>query len=154
MEVPLDVNGDTLFQVAGPDIVHDAIDDGIVVVNLTAGAYFTLDGTAREIWELLVSGRTRGEIAADLARRYDARPPEILNGVDGLLTRLVEEGLVVAAGEARARELPTAPEGTVGRPFAAPELVKYTDLEDLLTLDPIHEVDDAGWPQIKPPKSL
>jgi hypothetical protein len=28
-------------------------------------------------------------------------------------------------------------------------LNKYTDMQDLLLLDPIHEVDAAGWPSTK-----
>jgi hypothetical protein len=32
-------------------------------------------------------------------------------------------------------------------PFAQPVLNKFTDVEDLLMLDPIHDVDAAGWPQ-------
>ncbi len=147
------MNGNALFRLAGPDIVHDAIDDGIVVVNLTAGAYFTLDGVAREIWELLASGRSRGEITAELAHRYDGQPQQILDGVESFLGRLSEEGLIVAAGEGPPPEPSSVLERTDRKPFAAPVLVKYTDLEDLLTLDPIHEVDDSGWPHVKSPKS-
>jgi hypothetical protein len=28
-----------------------------------------------------------------------------------------------------------------------PKLEKYTDMEDLLLLDPIHDVQEVGWPQ-------
>ena len=31
-------------------------------------------------------------------------------------------------------------------PFEAPRLTKYTDMRDLLVLDPIHDVDESGWP--------
>ena len=34
--------------------------------------------------------------------------------------------------------------------FEAPILHKYTDMQDLLLLDPIHEVDEAGWPVARP----
>ena len=145
------MNGNALFRLAGPDIVHDVIDDGVVVVNLSVGAYFTLDGVAREIWDLLASGRSRGEITADLGNRYDGRPEEIVDGVESFLGHLAEEGLIVGAGEGRPTEPPRPLERTAKRPFAAPVLVKYTDLEDLLTLDPIHEVDDSGWPHVKAP---
>ena len=34
--------------------------------------------------------------------------------------------------------------------FQSPEIQKFTDMEDLLLIDPIHEVDEeAGWPNIK-----
>ena len=31
--------------------------------------------------------------------------------------------------------------------FEAPRLERYTDMKDYFLLDPIHEVDTAGWPQ-------
>ena len=147
------MNENALFRLASPDIVCDVIDDGVVIVDLAKGAYFTLDGVAREIWDLLASGRSRAEITADLTRRYDAKPQQILDGVENFLGRLSEEGLVVAAGEGRPLDALKAAERAAETPFAAPVLVKYTDLEDLLTLDPIHEVDDSGWPHVKSPKS-
>ena len=35
-------------------------------------------------------------------------------------------------------------------PFVNPTLTKFTDMQDLLLLDPIHEVDEMGWPHPKP----
>ncbi len=34
--------------------------------------------------------------------------------------------------------------------FVTPELTRYTDIEDMLILDPIHEVDASGWPHRAP----
>lgn len=31
--------------------------------------------------------------------------------------------------------------------FEEPIFHKYTDMEDLLLLDPIHDVDETGWPK-------
>ena len=36
-------------------------------------------------------------------------------------------------------------EDTIG-PFVPPTLEKYTDMQDLVLLDPVHEVDERGWP--------
>jgi hypothetical protein len=36
-----------------------------------------------------------------------------------------------------------------GAAFQPPTLRKYTDMQDLLLIDPIHEVDDLGWPGVK-----
>jgi hypothetical protein len=30
--------------------------------------------------------------------------------------------------------------------FVEPALNKYTDMQELLLLDPVHEVSEAGWP--------
>ena len=34
--------------------------------------------------------------------------------------------------------------------FAAPVLRKYTDMQDFLLVDPIHQTTDAGWPEARP----
>jgi hypothetical protein len=34
--------------------------------------------------------------------------------------------------------------------FEKPGLQKYSDMQDLLLLDPIHEVDEMGWPHALP----
>jgi hypothetical protein len=152
VEVARAVNDNAFFRPAGPDIVYDAIDDGIVIVNLAAGAYFTLEGVARETWELLVAGRSYAEIVAVLATRYEGEPRQIHESVAGFLDRLSAESLIVA-GVGTPPEPSGPPDRTEKRPFVAPVLVAYTDLEDLLTLDPIHEVDDNGWPHSKSEKS-
>jgi hypothetical protein len=36
------------------------------------------------------------------------------------------------------------------KPFTDPVIEIYTDLQDLLLLDPIHDVDDRGWPVFNP----
>ena len=33
--------------------------------------------------------------------------------------------------------------------FVAPALTRYTDVKDLLVLDPVHDVDEMGWPTPK-----
>lgn len=145
------MNLETVFQLAGPDVVHDAIDDGIVIVNLAAGSYFTLDGTAREIWQLIEAGRPLAAINTELAQRFDGEPPQIADGTERFIDRLLEEGLIVAAAGPASPGQPVAAGAVERVPFVPPALIKYTDLEDLLTLDPIHEVGDSGWPHLKAP---
>jgi hypothetical protein len=42
------------------------------------------------------------------------------------------------------------PEPAVVVPFVAPVLRKYTDMQEFMLVDPIHDVDvDAGWPHVK-----
>jgi hypothetical protein len=42
------------------------------------------------------------------------------------------------------------PEGrAVNAPFTPPALTKFTDMQDLLLLDPIHDVGSGGWPAKK-----
>ena len=41
---------------------------------------------------------------------------------------------------------PDGPSDGLRAPFVAPELKRYADMQDLLLLDPVHDVDEKGWP--------
>lgn len=68
-----------------------------------------------------------------------------------LIDELLGEDLVVE-GFATADRRPTAaPElRPVLAPFVPPVLRKYTDMQEFMLVDPLHDVDEqAGWPHAK-----
>lgn len=70
------------------------IDDEIVVMSLDSGDFYSLVGTAREVWLLIDSKRDRDAIIAELAAAYAADPSTIAGEVDSFLGDLREAGLV------------------------------------------------------------
>ena len=69
----------------------------------------------------------------------------IADPAGALVDELVREGILVSADEPGPAVL--APQnGTAARRYEAPALAKFTDMQELLLLDPVHEVDEAGWP--------
>lgn len=132
----------------GPEIVHEAVDGEVIAIDLGNGSYYSLAGSGPAIWELIGSGATESEVREALAASHEAPVEEISAGVSTFLAQLEENGLVVreqAAGNGRpaAIERPAA----AGVPFEAPRFERYTDMKDYFLLDPIHEVDTAGWPK-------
>ena len=115
------------------------------MIHLLIGTYYTLDGAGADIWAHLASGCGRSETLALLEQRYDAHPTFLAETVDDLVKRLAEEELLEPATDGT--PAPRATEPAEERlPFKAPELEKYTDMQDFLLVDPIHETDEAGWP--------
>jgi len=67
------------------------------------------------------------------------------DAVRDFTARLLEEGLIVPApADNPGSPLPVPERSSVG--FSTPTMSVYTDMEDLLLLDPIHDVDETGWP--------
>jgi hypothetical protein len=138
------------WNVNHPNVVHETIDGEVVVVNLDTGSYYSLEGVGAEVWALIETCAATDEIVRDVGRRYESDRPEVERVVVGLIDELLQEGLI-AADETRAAEQIAAParrddtEIEKSR-FEAPTLRKYTDMQELILLDPIHQVDDTGWP--------
>lgn len=105
-----------------PDVIHDALSGDVIVIHLTSGAYYALTTEGSAAWLELV-GR---DAALD---ESDARL--------ALLAAFASEGLVTG-------DLPLGVEPNFPRAFT-----KYLDLEDVLLADPIHDVDESGWPSVR-----
>ena len=136
------------FRVNVPNVIHETIDGEAVIVNLQTGSYYSIDKVGAAIWTHLENGLAVAAIVDAIACEYSGDRSEIDAGVRALFAQLETEGLVVPAEptSASAGAAPSAA-GDGERPrFERPALHKYTDMEDLLLLDPIHDVGDKGWP--------
>lgn len=119
----------------------------IIVINLVTGAYFSLRGAAADAWDLLIAGLSTSAVATQLADRYAVPADGVTGDIAAFARELLAEGLVVPGGQAPV-DAPTLDTGAPALAYTAPRLEKFDDLEELLLLDPIHEVDEAGWPVI------
>jgi hypothetical protein len=140
------------FQINREKVIHQTIDGEVVMIDLHSGSYFSLLGTGAEIWGAIEKESTAQEIVDALALRYEASPEGLHQAVWELLDRLVREGLISPCEEdghlpALGQAAGAGRGGRVG--FEAPVLERYDDMQDLILLDPVHEVDpEAGWPHL------
>jgi len=133
-----------------PSIVHEKFGDETVIVNLDSGNYYSADGMGSFIWGLVSDGASDADILQRIKTEFSGNSDEISRATAKFLDQLVEETLVdpecVAdgSGEDQLGEI-----GELKRVFSTPLLQKYTDMEEMLLLDPIHEVDEQGWPSAR-----
>lgn len=145
------------FCINSSKITHETIDGEVVIVNLGSGSYYSLDGAGASIWRCIVDRASFEEIVADISHRFDGEAEGISSGVKRLIEELQAEGLILndpTENQTDAPQEKAVPSGQPGKSlkaqFIPPLLHKYTDMQDLLLLDPIHDVDEAGWPTVKP----
>ncbi len=68
--------------------------DKMVLMNLRSEQFYSLDGVACRVWDLLEAPATRAGLTDTLAAEFDAPRDEIQNDLDGLLADFVRDGLV------------------------------------------------------------
>lgn len=137
-----------------PNVISDIIDDEVVIIDMTTGAYYSLDRCGTVVWQALEAGLTVDEAIEQVQQRYDGEPAAVAQAVAQLVARLEEEKLMLARPAGAAGKTGALPPATGSRqPFAPPVLQKYDDMQDLIMLDPIHQVDETGWPARKPAAS-
>jgi hypothetical protein len=136
---------DKSYRVCAPAVVSEVIDGEAIIMDLRSGHYFSADGSGALVWQAVADGCGRAAILAWAAEAFDAEPARVSADIDAFLAQLTEHGLV----EAQEVEVAPAPAPVARGAYRTPVLAVYTDMQDLLLLDPIHDVDEAGWPTRK-----
>jgi hypothetical protein len=131
-------------------VVREHFADETILINMDTCVYFSLNEAAREAFKLLEAGHAAEVVADALARDYAVDTTSVPDAVRGLVDELVREGLLEPADASDAPPPPAPSAGGPRRALAAPAIARYTDMQDLLLLDPIHDVDATGWPAQAP----
>ena len=127
------------------EFAFEAFDDEIVILNLTSGTYYALGGCALEAWDPLARTCLLSDIVAAIAARYGAAPETIAADLSGLADALVAERILLEASGAK--DAIALGDHRPNGGYQPPRFEKHSDMEELLTLDPIHDVDpQKGWP--------
>ena len=144
------------FSVNAPKVVHETIEGEVVIVNLDKGDYYSLVQAGADIWNGIISGISRDEIIQEMNQRYAGDRATIEKSVNDFIAQLQREELIKIdqtdeSINSNGKTAPIPAEINGEKPnFEPPSLNKYTDMEELLALDPIHEVDtEVGWPSAK-----
>ena len=138
---------DRYFQPNTPHVVYENFDDEFVLVHLVSGIYYSLSETASYLWECLKQGFPEKQILESVIESTSRL--EEAAAVKDFIDELVREDLIVLReqcdNQPSISTIPNPPwDKSAYRP---PRMERFTDMQDLLLLDPIHEVDASGWPR-------
>ena len=145
----------TNFKINSPKVIHETIDGETVIVNLDSGNYYSLDKVGADIWECIVKNVPVHGIIETIASRYSGEREEIEKATYHFVDEMQQESLIVineSQGSVSDADIDPGNEAEQMKErsiFATPVLNKYSDMQDLLLLDPIHDVDETGWPSSK-----
>jgi hypothetical protein len=135
-----------------PDrVVWEILDGEAVIVDLAAGHYHAATGVAATVWRAIDDGHDLAGIVTVAVGAHPDAPPDAAEQIAGFIGELHTAGLLVTADAAdpeasAARPASSAPTDRTGQPWSPPCLESHDDLEDLLLLDPVHDVTADGWP--------
>jgi hypothetical protein len=139
------------FECNTPGVIFERFADETILINLDAGHYYSMDPIGAVIWELLNRGLSVYRIVELVSAHYAAGTEDVGAGIRAYITRMREEKLIRPRREALVTAAADAemsvPAGTA---FTRPVLAKYDDMEEMLLLDPVHDVTEAGWPEPAP----
>ncbi len=143
------------YEPAGQDVVSEEIDGEVIIVNLHNGNYYSLTQSAAVVWAGVQRGATIEQLQDRLSSRYSGETDAMVQALINLIQALEAERLITRRipSEASQPADPGPTEPLLAREkeaFQLPVFERFTDMEDLLLLDPVHETEgEKGWPHAK-----
>lgn len=126
------------------DVSAKVLDGEAVIINLSTGVYFSASGSGSVAWALLEAGHDRAGVAHGLAECFRVPVDRVDADLGPFLADLRTHELVVPGtpdGQPAEVDLDVA-----GTTYAPPTLDAYTDMSDLLALDPpMPGLADIPW---------
>lgn len=143
-------NKSSNYSLFSSDIVYEVLGNEAVVLNLKKGLYYSFNQSASVIWELILNNSSLDQIkeatVAELGENH-----QFLNDIDELIKKLLQEELISPCKNTQnaISDIDNLRSKIKNNLVDCPKFIKHSDLEDLLLLDPIHDVNAEGWPNRK-----
>lgn len=129
----------------GPRFVDESVDGEALIMDMVTGTYYTCLGPSTVAWDALKQGVEPEAVAASIASLYKAGAADVERDLADFIAELVREEMLVVDDGPPASPAP-AGAGPAPGPYEALHLDRYTDLADLILLDPVQDVSGAAWP--------
>ncbi|MCX5849626.1 MAG: PqqD family peptide modification chaperone [Deltaproteobacteria bacterium] len=139
-----------MFEIS-PQVIHEVIDGETMLVRLDSGNYYNMNATGGQIWSFIEKGASESQIVSDFTALYGLDKNIVGEQISIFIKQLIAEELISPNGNSPDAKIAFKSESLqqLTNLFEPPLINKYSDMQELLILDPIHDVSDAGWPNPK-----
>ena len=141
----MDSGLDISYQLNHPPCIQEVLQEDAVVIDLDTGTYHNLREFSATIWSLIIDAQPLSHIISSIDAS-DANKSLFTICLQDFVQTLLAKKLIRLCDTAndKAIDVMVLPDNY--------SLVceSYTDMQEMLLLDPIHDVDDTlGWPMKK-----
>ncbi len=128
--------------IANASVAAEEFDGETVLLDVVRGLYFSLGGTATELWRAFGEKRGAADVIDALCMQLAGADRAALQDA---IQSMCDNQLLVPAAESSGGGC--KPFTVMGTAFTLPTVEVFSDLADLIAIDPVHEVNAAaGWP--------
>ena len=138
---------DQHFRTDTNQVSFERFEDETVAVQFETGNYYSLNRSADIVWDLFIKGLSLNEVLNNLQLYFSGYSNVFENDIEEFVQNLLKEKLIVQMEEDETIVSDWNPSHAGPLvPYEKPRIETFSDMKDLLLLDPIHDVDETGWP--------
>ncbi|WP_337042178.1 PqqD family protein [Emticicia sp. 17c] len=136
------------YQLDKTNIAQEVFGNEAVLINIPLGKYYSVRGTTGiRVLELLQEPTNLENIWTGIQNEFQTDEPNAKAEIEAFVNQLAEEQIIT---EEPYTTFAISEEASIKLPYEKVELEIFDDMQELIMLDPIHDVESfKGWPQKK-----
>lgn len=140
------------YKIDESKVISETIDGETIIINLNTGDYYGANITAAIIWDQIKANNSTEAIIQYFLDHYNEDEIVIKESVVEIIDTLLKDNLIfeleLAEGISNKnnKESLKLQEKEI---FIKPKIDQYDDMKEMLLADPIHDVNEYGWPNLK-----
>ena len=137
------------YHLDSTNIATEIFDNEAVLINIPLGKYYSVRGnTGIRILEILQNPLSIDDIVAVVKNEFEVdNESDLASDTAEFISQLENENIISASAKAVSVNIEV---NTLKRPYEKLELEIFDDMQELIMLDPVHDVESfKGWPQKK-----
>lgn len=136
------------YQLDSTNIAQEVFGNEAVLINIPLGKYYSIRGTTGiRVLELLQKPANTETVLATIQNEFQSDKISAKVEIEYLLSQLENENIIT---ETSLTDPVISEESPIKLPYEKVELEIFDDMQELILLDPIHDVESfRGWPQKK-----
>ena len=127
--------------------ISETLEEETIIINLENGNYYSMNSTGTIIWDKIQANYSIRQIIRYLTNRYNESFVTIEKSVVELIEFLKNDNLILEAEHHETDKEDYS--GFTVEKFVSPLIERFEDMQEMLLADPIHDVREDGWPNVK-----
>jgi hypothetical protein len=130
------------YQMRSNQVTFERIEGELILISMDSGKYYSATGTAADIFYLIENKTPISKFNEVLEKKFTQfDDSEILRFVEKILSEnLIEPCLTPNT------DLVDLPDDYQRGKWVSPNIIEFSDLQDLILVDPVHDASLNGWP--------
>ena len=132
------------YKIDSKNVSWERVDYEVIAIQLETGRYYNLLNTSADIWSLLAGGASIESLSLAFSQLFPTNN-SIRIDIESFIIQCISAKLLLVDEEFKPEFFEDAKLSSL-QTWVTPILIEYSDLQDLILVDPIHDVKESGWP--------
>jgi hypothetical protein len=137
------------YKVNDSKAISETIDGETIIINLETGYYYSVNKGATIIWNEFQENNSPENILNYFLDHYEVDKGTAEKHLAETVSLLLKDDLILELDARVFADTLKGPVDGAKTPFVIPRIERYDDMSRALRSDPIHDVKEDGWPNLK-----